>query len=374
MVEIKEKERSIIEFTCIPEVSIEQARQLYEMGFNHLQEFLEFTLDDAAKEKGLLPVLNHRILAHYLSLDDETVPSRHFKCPFCMGTVYADEEECQGCGALLLEEILEVEIESVYQGLRDMISAVIANPDPVKSFLEGKQTDPGESAVADMETAIEEAEEPPGIPRGFTVASIPPMDNEKNYLMVVSPLGEHDTERDRLFSDLEDLGMDEQLSYPIEDGNITNLQEDAVENLFVEHIRNQDFAALGVDNFFLLNLKIARFWESKATITVEDNRHFLSSMEEIRSDDDIIMAASKLLYDADIIREIRKTGENFVMDVFSFNNDPISFLLVKECLPVIKEHPELSFRLLDVLVNTDYIEAGSHNDLVRLLLEWKNAE
>ncbi len=138
MVEIKEKERAIIEFTCIPEVTIEKAGQLYDLGFVHLAELLEFTLDPAAKEKGLLPVINHRILAHYLSLDDETVPATHFKCPFCMATVYADEEECGGCAALLLEEILEVDIEDVYDGLRKMMDATLANPHAAKAFLEGK--------------------------------------------------------------------------------------------------------------------------------------------------------------------------------------------------------------------------------------------
>ena len=371
MVEIKEKERAIIEFTCIPEVSIEKAGQLYELGFTHLAEFLEFTLDPAAKEKGLLPVVNHRILAHYLSLDDEAVPATHFKCPFCMAAVYADEEECKGCGALLLEEILEVDIEDVYDGLRKMIEATLADPDAAKSFLEERGIGEEDTAVAEMELAMKELEEPEPSQGGFAAASIPPLENEKNYVLVISPLGDHAEYRDALFSDLKEFGAADQIRFPAEGGNVTNKQEEAVAKLFSEHIRGLDLNGLGIENFFLLNIKIAQFWEAKATITVEDNRHFLSSMDEIRSDDDIIMAASKLLYDTELIKEIRKTGENFVMDVFSFNNDPISFLLVKQCLPVIKEHPGISFRLLDVVVNTDYIESGSHNDLVRLLLEWK---
>jgi hypothetical protein len=100
----------------------------------------------------------------------------------------------------------------------------------------------------------------------------------------------------------------------------------------------------------------------------------MSSMDEIRNDDDIIMDASKLLYDSELIKEVRRTGENFVLDVFSFNNDPISFLLVKQCLPKIKENPDVSFRFLDVVVNTDYIESGSHNDLLKVLQEWKGGE
>jgi hypothetical protein len=372
MVEIKEKERAIIEFTCIPEVTIEKAGQLYELGFTHLLEFLEFTLDPAAKEKGLLPVINHRILAHYLSLDDEAVPSTHFKCPFCMATVFADEEECEGCGALLLEEILEVDIEDVYDGLREMIDATLANPHAAKTFLEGKGIGEEDSAVTDMELAMKELEEPEPQQGGFTVSGLPPLENEKNYVLVISPLGEHEKERDTLFSDLKEFGAGDQLDFPVEGGNINNKQEEAVAQLFSDQIKGLDLNGLGVENFFILNIKIARFWEAKATITVEDNRHFLSSMDEIRTDDDILMAASRLLYDNELIKEIRKTGENFVMDVFSFNNDPISFLVVKQCLPVIKENPGISFRLVDVVVNTDYLESGSHNDLARLLLEWKD--
>jgi hypothetical protein len=335
-------------------------------------EFLEFTLDPAAKEKGLLPVINHRILAHYLSLDDEAVPSTHFKCPFCMATVFADEEECEGCGALLLEEILEVDIEDVYDGLREMIDATLANPHAAKTFLEGKGIGEEDSAVTDMELAMKELEEPEPQQGGFTVSGLPPLENEKNYVLVISPLGEHEKERDTLFSDLKEFGAGDQLDFPVEGGNINNKQEEAVAQLFSDQIKGLDLKGLGVENFFILNIKIARFWEAKATITVEDNRHFLSSMDEIRTDDDILMAASRLLYDNELIKEIRKTGENFVMDVFSFNNDPISFLVVKQCLPVIKENPGISFRLVDVVVNTDYLESGSHNDLARLLLEWKD--
>lgn len=374
MVEIKEKERAIIEFTCIPEVTIEKAGQLHELGFTHLLEFLEFTLDPAAKEKGLLPVINHRILAHYLSLDDETVPAAHFKCPFCMATVYADEEECEGCGALLLEEILEVDIEDVYDGLRKMIDATLANPHAARAFLEGRGIGEEDTAVAEMELAMKELEEPEPTQGGFATAFIPPADTHKNYILVTTPLGEHQNHRDRLFSDIGELGVEESLEYTAEGGNLTNKQEEAVEKLFSEQVRGLDLKGLGVENFFFLNLKIARFWDAKATITVEDNRHFLSSMEEIRNDDDILMAASRLLYDIELIKEVRKTGENFVMDVFSFNNDPISFLLVKQCLPMIKENPDIAFRLLDVVVNTDYVESGSHNDLLKLLMEWKGEE
>lgn len=374
MVETKERERAIIEFTCIPEVSIEKAGKLYDLGFSHLEEFLEFTLDPEAKEKGLLPVINHRILAHYLNLDSEVVAAKHFKCPFCMATVYADEEECEGCGALLLEEILEVDIEDVYDGLRRMIDATLANPDAAEAFLEERGIVEEDSAAAEMELAVKGLAEPEALQGGFAAASIPPLEDDINYVFVISPLGEHESHRDTLFTDIKEFGAGDKMSFPAEGGNITNKQEEAVSALFSGHINGLDLDGLGVENLFLLNIKIARFWETKATITVEDNRHFLSSMEEIRAEDDIITAASKLLYDAELIKEIRRTGENFVMDVFSFNNDPISFHLVRQCLPLMKEHPGIVFRLVDVIVNTDYIESGSHNDLVRLLLEWKGGE
>jgi len=374
MVEIKEKERAIIEFTCIPEVTIEKAGKLYDLGFSHLSEFLDFTLDQAAKEKGLLPVINHRILAHYLNLEDEAVAATQFKCPFCMATVFADEEECEGCGALLLEEILEVDIEDVYEGLRKMVDATLANPDAARAFLGDRGKTEEEPAVAEMEEAMRELEEPEPTQGGFAAAFIPPADDNKNFILLTTPLSEHQSHSDRLFSDIGELGVEESLEYSAEGGNITNKQEEAVAKLFSEQVSELDLKGLEVENFFLLNLKIARFWDAKATITVEDNRHFLSSMDEIRNDDDIIMAASKLLYDTELIKEIRKTGENFVMDTFSFNNDPISFFLVKGCLPMVKENPDIAFRLVDVVVNTDYIESGAHNDLLKLLLEWKSQE
>ena len=267
---------------------------------------------------------------------------------------------------------MEVDIEDGYDGLRKMIDATLATPHAAKTFLEGKGIGEEDTAVTEMELAMKELEEPEPQQGGFTVSGLPPLENEKNYVLVITPLGEHEKERDTLFSDLKEFGVGDQLDFPVEGGNITNRQEEAVAQLFSDQIKGLDLNGLGVENFFLLNIKIARFWEAKATITVEDNRHFLSSMEEIRTDDDILMAASRLLYDMELIKEIRKTGENFVMDVFSFNNDPISFLLVKQCLPLIKEHPGISFRLLDVVVNTDYIESGAHNDLVRLLMEWKD--
>ena len=137
MVKVKEKERAIIEFTCIPDVDIEKAQKLYEIGFTHLRELLGFTLDEEAKSKGLVGVLNHRILSQFLSLEDEDIPHMEFKCPSCMGTVYANEEACSDCGTLLLEEILDVEMEEVHKGLLEMIDAIIANPEGAKKFLEG---------------------------------------------------------------------------------------------------------------------------------------------------------------------------------------------------------------------------------------------
>ncbi|UCF08407.1 MAG: hypothetical protein JSW28_01590 [Thermoplasmata archaeon] len=368
MVEIKEKEKAIIEFTCIPGVDIERAQKLYEAGFKHLREFLEFTLDPDAKEKGLVDVLNHRILSHYLNLEDESVPSRYFKCPFCMGTIYADEEECEGCGALLLEEVLEVEIEDVYSGLREMIDTVISNPARAEKFLEVMGAGEGEETA--LETAAEEPAEEEPEERGFAVAPIFPKEGEGNYILVVSPLGEHEEERGRFFEDLKALGASEAEDFSISGGNTVNRQEEAVSSAVTRFIKEQDLESLGVEKLFILNVKIAKFWDAKATITVEDNRHFLSNLEGIKSDDEDITDVSHMLYDAELIKQIRKTGENFVMDEFSFNNDPLSFLFTRESIPFAKEHPGLLLRLLDVVINTSYLDEGSHNELVRKLLEW----
>jgi hypothetical protein len=271
MVEIKEKDRAIIEFTCIPEVTIEKAGQLYDLGFTHLSEFLEFTLDPSAKDKGLLPVINHRILSHYLNLESEAVVATHFKCPFCMATVFADEEECEGCGALLLEEILEVDIEDVYEGLRRMIDATLANPDAARAFLEGTGKTEEDTGAAQMEEAVRELEEPEPTQGGFTVALIPPMENTSNFILVTTPLGEHQDLSDRLFSDLAELGVEESLEFTVEGGNTTNKQEEAVEKLFTEHVAGLKVEELGIDYFFLLNIKMARFWDGMATISVEVN-------------------------------------------------------------------------------------------------------
>jgi nucleotidyltransferase/DNA polymerase involved in DNA repair len=66
MVKIKDKERAIIEITCIPDVGIEKAEKLYDMGFKHLRELLEFSLDEEAKVRGFVEILNFRILNQFL--------------------------------------------------------------------------------------------------------------------------------------------------------------------------------------------------------------------------------------------------------------------------------------------------------------------
>lgn len=369
--EIKEKDRAIIEFTCIPDVSIEKAQKLFDIGFKHLRELLEFTLDKEAKAKGLVEILNHRILSQFLSLKDEDIPTSKFKCPFCKGTVYADEEECSDCGGLLLEEILEVEMEDVHTGLKEMIDAVIANPEVAEKYLEGLRKDENESTVEEMEIVTKEIGEQATMDRGFVVNSIIPRERGKNQLIVISPLSEHEEEKKKVLEDFKELGAGDGESFSIEGGNITNKQEEAVRSVVARFIKDQDFKALGVDNLFILNLKIARFLESKATVMVEDNRHFLSSLDEIKPDDPNIPDIRNMLYDEELLMEMRKLGEKFVLDGISFNNDPISFLLVKECIPILREKPELGVRILDVVVNTNFIGQGNHNELVRLLQEWK---
>lgn len=370
MAEIKEKERAIIEFTCIPEVDIEKAQKLYEIGFKHLRELLEYTLDKEAKAKGLVEILNYKILSHFLSLGEEDIPSRKFKCPFCKGTVYADEEECSDCSALLLEEILEVEIEEVYNGLRESIDTILANPEGAKSFLKGPSEEEEESSAEEMEIVTKEIGEQTSIERGFVVTTIMPKEKEKNQVIIIFPLGEHEEEKKKVFEDFKDIGAGDSISYSIEGGNITNKQEEAVKTLASEFIKEQDFKALGIDKLFILNLKIARFLESKATLMVEDNRHFLSSIDEISPDDSDISGIKKMLYDAELLKETRKIGEKFVLDGISFNNDPVTFLMAKECISILRENDDLNIQILDVVVNTNYITQGNHNDLVRLLQEW----
>lgn len=366
MVEIKDKERAIIEFTCIPDVSIEKAQKLYDIGFRHLKELLNFTLDEEAKEKGLMEVLNFMILSQFLNLEDEAIPTRSFKCPFCGGTVYADGESCSDCGALLLEEILEVEMEEVHKGLIDMIDAIINNPEPAKKFLGGESEE-----VEEAVEVVEEVEvEPEKMEQGVMAVPIVPKEKGKNYVVVISPLGEHDDERTKAFDDFKKFGAGEAIDISISGGNITNQQEDAVKNVVSKFIKEQDFKTFGTDRLFVLNMKIASFSESKAAIAIEDNRHFLSSLDEVRTDDQRLMDISDILYDAELIKEVRKTGDKFVVDGFSFNNDPVSFLVVKESLPILKENPDLKINILDVVVNTTYIKSENHNKLIRILQDW----
>lgn len=375
MVEIKEKERAEIELTCIPDVSIEKALELYEIGFKHLSELLEFTLDEEAKAKGLVEVLNYRILSHFLDLEDEEIPTRNFKCPFCSGNIFADEEECGECGVLLLEEVLEVEMEDVYEGLRKIIDTVIENPEGAKKFLEMFREGEVEGAQAGTEIVLAEIEESLKEEKesGFVAVPVIPDESGKNYLIVISPLGEHEEERKKVFEDLMALGAGDTMSFSIFRGNIIHKQEEAIRTVLSKLVREQDFEALGTRNLFILNLKIAKFLESKATVTIEDNRHFLSSLDEIRADSESIMEVSDMLYDAELIREMRKIGEKFVLDGVSFNNDPLSFLLVRECIPILMEKG-LDIHILDVVANTNFINEGDHNGLMRMLQEWKRPE
>jgi hypothetical protein len=369
MVKIKDKERAIIEFTCIPDVGIEKAEKLYDMGFKHLRELLEFSLDQEAKVRGFVEILNYRILNQFLSLDAEDIPAHKFKCPFCMGTVYGDEEECGDCGALLLEEILEVEIEDVYFGLREMIETAIEKPEAAKHFL--KELREGDISEEVMEILTSELGEQATMDWGFIVTSFAPKEDNNSYLIIISPQSEQEEEREKVFSDFKELGAGDVVTYPIEGGNIANKQEEAVTEVVSKFIENHDLKASGSPEINILNMKIARFLESKATIIIEDNRHFLSSMDEVDSDDPRIEDIMNMLYDVKLIKEMRKIGENFILDGISFNNDPVSFFIAKQCIPILQKENELKIRILDVVVNNNYINSENHNDLVILLQEWK---
>jgi hypothetical protein len=369
MVKIKDKERAIIEFTCIPDVGIEKAEKLYDIGFKHLRELLEFSLDEEAKVRGFVEILNFRILNQFLSLDAEDIPAHKFKCPFCMGTVYGDEEECGDCGALLLEEILEVEIEDVYNGLREMIETAQEKPEAAKQFL--KELAEGDISEEVMEILTSELGEQAIMDWGFITTSFPPKEDNNNYLIIISSQGGQEEKREKAFSDFKELGAGDVVTYPIEGGNIANKPEEAVSEVISKFIENQDLKALGSSAINIVNMKIARFLESKATIIIEDNRHFLSSMDEVAPDDPRIDDITNMLYDVELIKEIRKIGENFILDGISFNNDPVSFLMAKQCIPILQKETELKIRILDVVVNTNYINSENHSDLVLLLQEWK---
>lgn len=369
MVEIKDKERAIIEFTCIPEVNIEKAQHVYDIGFLHLRELLAFSLDEEAKVRGLVEILNYKILQHFLTLEADDIPAHKFKCPLCMGTVYGDEEECSDCGALLLEEILEVEIEDVYRALREIIDTIIENPEGAKNFLEKLREGEDDSSEEVMGILKKEIGEQASMERGFIVTSIIPSKKEKNYVIVVSPLGGREEEIGKAFEDFRNLGASESTSFLIEGGNIIHKQEEAVKNVVSKYLSESDLRDNNIDSLYIINLKIAKFMEEKATVIIEDNRHFLSSIDEIEADDPQIEGIKNMLYDVKLIKEARKIGENFILDGTSFNNDPITFLLVKECLPILKKNNDLDIRILDVVVNTSFVGQGNHNDLVRLLRE-----
>jgi hypothetical protein len=136
-------------------------------------------------------------------------------------------------------------------------------------------------------------------------------------------------------------------------------------------IANQDFNSQGMDNIFFLNLKIADFQKSKSIVVLEDNRPFLSTLDEIDMADINSETIEKMLYNAELVKEIRKIGDKFILDGISFNNDPVSYLLAKECTSVLRENPNISFNLIDTVLNVDSIEQGVHKELVNLLLKWK---
>jgi hypothetical protein len=372
MVEIKEKERAIIEFTCIPDVSIEKAQKLYDVGFKHLREFLLFTLDKDAKKKGLVDILNYKILSQFITVAQEDIPTNKFKCPLCMAIVYADEEECSECGALLLEEILDIEMEEVFEGLKEMIDTLIATPDSAEKFLSGLKEGEDSEAIEEIAITTRKLGKEAGVERGFVVTQIASQEEDNNHLIVLLPLGEHEKEREQVIKDLNNLGADLGTNYFIEGGNIVNKQEEAVSDVVSKFILDKNFELPGTKNLFILNLKIANFMESQTTLIIEDNRPFLSSLDDVDSGHEKIGIIEQMLHDAQLVREARKLPDMFILDGISFNNDPISFLIAQKSIPILTENPNVSIRLLDAVLNIDSIERGTHNDLVNLLLKWKS--
>jgi hypothetical protein len=285
--------------------------------------------------------------------------------------VYADEDECSECGALLLEEILEIEMEDVFHGLRDMIDTVIAQPEGAKKFLNDLSDGGDQDLVEVMDIAGEDIGEETGSERGFSVNSIIPRDAQENYLIVLMPMGDREKERELVQGDLKELGSEAVMKYPIEGGNIVNKQNDAVKEVVSGIIRNQDMDSPGMKDIFFLNLKIADFQEGKSIMILEDNRPFLASLDEIDLADLDSEKVEKMLYDPNLVKDMRKIGEKFILDGVSFNNDPVSYLLVKESTGVLRENPDISINLIDVVFNLDSVNQGVHKDLFNLLLKKK---
>jgi hypothetical protein len=367
--ETKNKERAIIEFTCIPDVSIEDAQKIYDVGFNHLREFLLFTLDKEAKEMGLVDILNYKVLSQFITVDEDVIPHKKFKCPLCMADVYADEEECSDCGALLLEEILNIEMEDVYIDLRAMMDMVISQPDGAKRFLSDLYEGEDREAIEEIVVSGESIEGDTGIEKGFVVTSFSPDSDTGNYVLVLMPLGDYVEERQKVQNDLQSLGAGKESDFPIAGGNIVNKQQEAVKNVVTNYLSN-DLDPKQMNNIFLLNLKIANFGESKATLIVEDNRPFLSSLDEIDLEDVNRKTIERMVYDAKLIKDMRRIGDKFILDGVSFNNDPISYLLVKESTPILRENPDLPFHLVDAVMNLDSVNRDVHSELVSLLKNW----
>ena len=260
-------------------------------------------------------------------------------------------------------------IEDVYNGLREMIETALEKPEAAKQFL--KELREGDISEEVLEILTSELGEQATMDWGFNATSFLPKEDNNNYLIIISSQGGQEEEREKAFSDFKELGASDVITYPIEGGNIANKQEEAVSEVVSKFIENQDLKTLGANAINILNMKIARFLESKATIIIEDNRHFLSSMDEVAPDDPRIDDIKNMLYDVELIKEIRKIGENFILDGISFNNDPVSFLMAKQCIPILQKETELIIRILDIVVNTNYINQENHSDLILLLQEWK---
>ncbi len=365
----KKRDRAIIEFTCIPDVSIEDARKMYDIGFNHVREFLLFILDKEAKERGLVDILNYKILSQYITVDQDDIPHKKFKCPMCMADVFADEEECSDCGALLMEEILNIEMEDVYVDIRAMMETVISQPEGAKRFLSDLYEGEDKEAIQEIVVSGESLEGDTGIEKGFIVTSLSSESDTGNFILVIMPLGDYVEERQKVQADLQDLGAKNESDFPINGGNIVNKQQEAVKEVVTKYISN-DLVPKQTNNIFLLNLKIANFGESKATLIVEDNRPFLSSLDEIDLEDVNKETIERMVYDANLIKDMRRLGDKFILDGVSFNNDPISYLLVKESTPLIKENPDMSFYLVDAVLNLDSVKRDVHNELINMLMKW----
>lgn len=375
MANVTEREKAIIEFTCIPGVDIEKAKKLYELGFTRLKEFLDFSMEEKAKARGLVDILNYRILHHYLDIEEE-IAIQKIRCPFCRAVVYVDEEICKDCGALVLEEIMNIDMADVYNGIKEMMEATLSDPTEAKKYLEDMKGTAAAGETEEMEIATGELVTVDSLvsEQGVVVSKLNFGENgTKSPILTLCHINHNVGERNKFLKDLSNQNSEEETFLLETEGNIIHNQERMVKSILSKHLSDDVLNSLNGDQLFILNLKIARIWESTSLTLVEDNRGFLPLLDnpEIEENEELQEKLNNLLYYPELIKYVRRVGERFILDSVTFNNDPMSFFTAKECMGVMQSNPKFNIILLDIIVNCAYIDANNHNDLIQIIAEWE---